>query len=73
MILYLVDFFADDDGVVAADLLRPEFAVVEGAVVLVRVPVDTAVQAPASAFESCKNSNPVRLMKKSSQLQKLIK
>lgn len=48
---YLVYLLADDDGVVAADLLRAELSVVERALVLVAVPVHGAEQPAASTLE----------------------
>lgn len=57
---YLVYLLGDDDGVVAADLLRAELPVVERALVLVTVPVHGAEQPAASALEPC-NKQPHNL------------
>lgn len=53
---YLVYLLGDDDGVVAADLLRAELPVVERALVLVAVPVHRAEQPPAAALEPCESN-----------------
>lgn len=53
---YLVYLLGNDDGVVAADLLRAQLPVVEGALVLVAVPVHRAEQAPAAALETCESN-----------------
>lgn len=54
---YLVYLLRDDDGVVAADLLRAELPVVERALVLVAVPVHGAEQPSAAALEPYHNNH----------------
>lgn len=54
---YLVYLLGDDDGVVAADLLRAELPVVERALVLVAVPVHGAEQPSAAALEPCPHAH----------------
>lgn len=53
----LLDLLPDHNGVVAANLLCPELPVVKRAVVLVRVPVHWAEQAPTSALEPWNTTN----------------
>ena len=60
-VLDLLDLGPHDDGVVFAYLLLPVLLVVEGTVVLVGVPVKTAVQTPTPTLEPC-NSTARRLI-----------
>ena len=56
--LDLLDLWPYDDGVVFAYLLLPVLLVVEGTVVLVRVPMKTAVQPSTPTLEPCNRHTP---------------
>ena len=56
--LDLLDLWPYNDGVVFAYLLLPVLLVVEGTVVLVRVPMKTAVQPSTPTLETCNRHTP---------------
>jgi len=54
-LLYLLHFFADDDGIGFAKLLGAQRVIIEGALMLVRVAVKAAEKTAAATVESCES------------------